>query len=91
MKILYDITHRDGKGSSKKVWYNIAGLTSTIIVLWVCYKDTMEDYSFICLFAIYLVTVGGFEVMLRMMAMVIAFKNGGKNVDVALDKPQDTN
>ena len=76
MKFLKDITGRDGKFSSKKVWYNVAGFASTACLLWIAYKDTFEDYAFICLYAVYLVTVGGFEVMLKMMAMIIEFKNG---------------
>ena len=76
MRFFVDIMKRDGKYSSKKVFYNVAGITATIALLWVTYKDTMEDYAFICLFSVYLVTVGGFEVMLKMMAMIIEFKNG---------------
>lgn len=76
MKFLTDITYRDGKGSSKKLWFNLACLTATITLLWVCYKDNMEDWAFIIFYAIYLITVGGFEIILRMMAMVIEFKNG---------------
>lgn len=86
MKFINDIVHRDGKGSSKKLWYNIAGLTATIILLWVCYKDTFEDYAFICLFSVYLVTVGGFEVMLKMMAMVIEFKTGKPSSTITTTK-----
>ena len=76
MKLFYDITHRNGQGSSKKVWYNVAGLTSTIIILWICYKDTMEDYAFICLFMTYLLTVGGFEVILKITQMIVDIKSG---------------
>jgi hypothetical protein len=36
----------------------------------------MEDWAFICLYATYLITVGGFEIILKMMAMIIEFKNG---------------
>lgn len=71
-----DLFYRDGKGDQKKTFYNVAGVTATACLLWACYKDNMEDYAFICLFSVYLVTVGGFEVMLKMMSMVIEFKNG---------------
>jgi len=67
---------RDGTISSKKFWYSAAALTATICLLWVTYKDNMDDWIYVCLFCIYLVTVGGFEVMLKMMAMVIEFKTG---------------
>lgn len=76
MQFLHDLTHRNGQGSSKKFWYNISALTSTIILLWICYKDTMEDYAFIFLFMAYLLTVGGFEVILKMTQMVIDLKSG---------------
>lgn len=79
MSFLKDITHRDGKGSSKKIWYNGAALAATCVLLWVCYKDNMEDWAFITLYAIYLCTVGGFEVVLKMLDMMIKLKNGGNN------------
>jgi hypothetical protein len=82
MRFLHDITHRNGQGSSKKFWYNIAGLTATIVVLWVCYKDTMEDYAFICLFLTYLLTVGGFEVILKMTQMIVDIKSGHSSTTV---------
>lgn len=76
MSFLKDITHRDDKGSSKKLWYNGAALTATIVLLWVAYKDNMEDWAFITFYAVYLGTVGGFEVVLKIMDMLIQFKNG---------------
>ena len=76
MKFFIDLMGRDNKWSSKKVFYCIAGLVATICLLWITYRDTMEDWNYICLFSVYLVTVGGFEVMLKMMAMVLDFKSG---------------
>lgn len=76
MQFFKDITHRDNRGSSKKLWFNMACLTATFVLGWVCYKDNMEDWAFICLYATYLITVGGFEIILKMMAMIIEFKNG---------------
>jgi hypothetical protein len=88
MKFITDLTHRDGKGSSKKLWFNIACLIATIIICWVAYKDTMEDYAFIVFYAVYLACIGGFEIIPKLLGMIIEFKNGGKNVDVIVDKPQ---
>lgn len=76
MIFLRDITSRDGKASSKKLWFNIACFTSTVIVTWMAYLHCMEDYAFIALFSVYLVTVGGFEVIPKMLGMMIEFKNG---------------
>lgn len=73
---LQEINYRDGKYNSKLVWYNLSCLTATSVVLWTCYRDLMEDYAFIWLFSIYLITVGGFEVILKAMSMIIDFKNG---------------
>ena len=78
MQFFKDINYRDGKGSSKKWWFNIACLTATIILLWICYKDNMEDYAFIALFSIYLTCLGGFEVIPKILAMVLEFKTGKK-------------
>ena len=78
------IVSRDGKISSKKLWYNFAGATATACLLWITYKDDMEDWTYICFYSIYLVTVGGFEVMLKMMAMIIEFKNGRSTTTTTL-------
>lgn len=76
------LTHRNGEPSSKKFWYNIAALVASIVIIWEGYKlptvDGMDDWSFIWLFAIYLITVGGFEVILEMMRLAITWKTGGK-------------
>lgn len=84
MAFIKDITHRDGIGSSKKLWFNISCFTATYVLVLVARKDTMEDYAFICLFAVYLVTVGGFEVIPKILAMILEFKTGkgGCNGDV---------
>jgi hypothetical protein len=76
VNFLTDITHRDGKGSSKKLWYNLACVAATVCLLWITYKDTFEDWAYICLYLIYLACIGGFEVVPKMMAMIIEYKNG---------------
>lgn len=43
----------------------------------------MEDYAFICLFLAYLLTVGGFEVILKMTQMVVDIKSGHSSTTVA--------
>ena len=89
LPFIMDITHRDGSGSSKKLWYNLACMTATVVLLWCAWAlpsdKGLEDWAFIWLFAIYLVTVGGFEVLLKMMTLVVAWK-GGKPPE---DKPQE--
>lgn len=79
-KFIRGITHRNGEPSSKKFWYNVAGLAATAIILYLAYtlptERGMEDWVFVWLFAIYLVTVGGFEVILQMMRMMLEWKNG---------------
>ena len=89
MRFFVDIMKRDGKYSSKKVFYNVAGVAATVVLLWLAYKDTMEDYAFICLYSVYLVTVGGFEVMLKMMAMIIEFKNGRSTTTITETKEEN--
>ena len=79
MKFLLDVAGRDGKWSSRKIWYNICGITSTVCLLWLTYQIKPADeisWMYIALYSIYLVTVGGFDVMLKMMTMIIEFKNG---------------
>ena len=72
------LTHRNGMASSKKTWFNGACLTATAIMAWLAYKlptvDGMDDWAFIWLFAIYLVTVGGFDVLLEMMKLALQWK-----------------
>jgi hypothetical protein len=74
------LTHRNGEVSTKKIFYGVAGAASTFIIVYEALKlptpDGMDDWAFIWLFAIYLVTVGGFDVILEMMRLVISFKNG---------------
>jgi hypothetical protein len=67
---------RDGKWNDKKIAYAIACLVASYILVFIAWKDNMEDWAFICLYCAYLVTVGGFEIILKMMAMIIEFKNG---------------
>lgn len=76
MSFFKDILGRDDKWSSKKLWYNVACLTATIVVLVMAYRNTMEAYAYICLYSVYLVTVGGFEVIPKILAMILEFKSG---------------
>lgn len=95
MKIQFvkDITHRNGEGSSKKLWYNLACLAATAVLLRLAWKlstaDGMEDWTFVWLFAIYLVTVGGFDVILEMMRLVIQWKTGATPSVVPENKPDE--
>lgn len=82
-KFLTDITSRNGAVSSKKFWYNVAGATGTGVVVWLAYKlptpDGMDDMTYVWLFGIYLLTVGGFDVILETMRLLVQFKSGGQN------------
>lgn len=89
MNFIKDITHREGKGSGRKFWFNIACCTATAVLLWVTARDTMEDEYLICLYSVYLVTVGGFEVIPKMLSMIIDLKNGGRHVGVTDSKQKD--
>lgn len=79
-QLLKDLNSRDGQLSSKKLWYNLSCLTSTVVVLWACYRDSIEDFYFICLIGIYLCTVGGFEVILEILRLVKGVKNADSMV-----------
>lgn len=87
MKFLKDITHRGDVGSSKKFWFNIACFTATVIIIklaWqLCSEYGMDDRVFVCLFVAYLASVGGFEVIPKMLAMIIEFKTGKGTQNVA--------
>lgn len=83
MSFFKDIMGRDNKWSSKKVWFNIACLTGTFVLLLVAYKDTMEDYAFICLYAVYMASIGGSEIIPKMLAMILEFKTGRKTDGMA--------
>lgn len=85
MKFIKDLTHRGEVGSSKKFWYNISCLTATIVLFQVFIANTMEDYYMVILYAVYLVTVGGFEVIPKMLAMFIEFKTGKGVKDAGTD------
>lgn len=98
MKFLRDITYRDGSGSSKKVWYNMSCLSATIIILWTGYKlpteQGMDDWTYIWLFAIYLCTVGGFEVVLQILKLIVQWKNGQsakENIDAGANQDVPNN
>lgn len=82
------LIHRNGEVSSKKVFFCVACAVATVILLWVTYHQHLEygmtDEWFVALFMVYLVTVGGFEVIPKMLAMLIEFKNGK-----APAKPED--
>ena len=88
-QFLKEITERNGESSSKKLWYNGACLTATIVLLWICYKDTFEDWAFISIYSVYLVTVGGFEVIIDLVNKIIEFKTGKKETPSA-DTPAAT-
>lgn len=91
MNFIKDITHRDGKGSSKKFWYNIACLTATVVILWTAYKlptaEGMDDWVFIWLFGIYLVTAGGFDVILEVLRLILQLRTGVKPQEEKPDAP----
>jgi hypothetical protein len=74
MKFLHDLTHRDGQASTKKFFYAMACTVATICLVWITYRDTMEDWAYITLFLVYLLTVGGFEVILKMAQMIVDIK-----------------
>jgi len=76
LKFIKEIFTRDGAASSKKFWFHGACLTATIVLLWVCYKDNMEDWAFIVLYGIYLACLGGFEIIPKILGMILEFKNG---------------
>jgi phage-related holin len=78
-----EINSRDGKWSSKKIWFNVCCLTATIVLAWIAYKDTMEDYAFIIFYCIYLVCLGGFEIIPKVLGMVLEFKTGKKVEEVS--------
>ena len=76
--MIIDLVARDGKLSSKKVWYNVSCAASTLIMIYVTVKQIKVDYYYICLFSIFLVTVGSFEVIPKMLAMLIEWRTGRK-------------
>jgi hypothetical protein len=88
MKFLLDIMGRADKFSSKKVWYNGACLTVTGCLLWVTYKDSMDDMSYITLYSIYLMCLGGFEVIPKVLGMVLEFKNGRTTTTITATKEE---
>ena len=83
-KVIREISQRDGKLSSKRFWYNAAGLASTLIIVYLAWTlptvNGMEDWVFVWVFAVYLITVGGFEVILEMMRLAIQWKNCSPSV-----------
>lgn len=74
LSFLKDITHRDGEGSSKKLWYNVACGAATVIMLWEAFQLPsaygMDDWAFIWLFGVFLLSVGGFEVLLQVVRLI---------------------
>ena len=80
MNYFKDIFYRDGSGSTERTWYNIAGLATTLVVLYLPFyiheKDGVDVWAYVWIFAIYLVTVGGFKVLLEMMRLLVSWKTG---------------
>lgn len=85
-QFIKDLTHRNGQGSSKKFWYNMACFTATVVMLWIASKLPtefgMDDWIFVVLFGVYLITVGGFEVILEVAKLFIQWRTGGNNAVV---------
>jgi hypothetical protein len=85
-QFIKDITSRNGEGSSKKLWYNGACLFSTIMMLYITYKQPteygFEDWAYVCLVLVYLGCVGGFDVILEMMRLLVQFKNGSVGTEI---------
>jgi predicted outer membrane lipoprotein len=79
-QFIKDITSRNGEGSSKKLWYNGACLVSSIVVIRLAWtlptEYGMEDWAFVWLLGVFLVCVGGFDVILEMMRLAIQWKSG---------------
>lgn len=75
MSFLKDIAGRDGKWSSKKVYYNLACLMATGCLGYITYRG-MTDTYYIVLYSIYLACLGGFEIIPKILGMVLQLKNG---------------
>ena len=76
MKFWIDIMGRADKFSSKKLWFNLSCLTATGCLIWITYKASMEDAMYITLYCIYLMCLGGFEILPKVLSMVLDFKSG---------------
>lgn len=74
------IVYRDGASSSKKLWYHGACAVACVIMLYLAFTlptdRGMEDWTFVWLFAIFMLTVGGFDVILQALKLIIEWKNG---------------
>jgi hypothetical protein len=80
MSYFKDIFYRDGQGSTERTWYNVAGLAATFVVVYLaCYTHEaggVDIWAYVWIFAIYLITVGGFKVLLEMMRLLVSWKTG---------------
>jgi hypothetical protein len=80
MSYFKDIFYRDGQGSTERTWYNVAGLAATFVVIYLaCYTHEaggVDIWAYVWIFAIYLITVGGFKVLLEMMRLLVSWKTG---------------
>ena len=76
MKFFIDIMGRADKFSSKKVWFNISCLIASGCLCYITYRNDMDDTYYIILYSIYLTCLGGFEIIPKILAMVLEFKTG---------------
>lgn len=80
-----EFVSRNGEGSSKKLWYNGACAVASVIMVYLAWtlptERGIDDSIFVWLFAVYLGTVGGFDVILEIMRLFIQLKTGSAPVD----------
>ena len=89
MAFLKDIAGRDGKWSSRKVWYNLSCLSVTGCMIYITYRG-MDDNGYIAMLSIYLITVGCFDVLLKVIDMILQFKGSRTTTTITATKESET-
>ena len=91
MKFFADIMGRADRFSSKKVWFNLSCLIASGCLCYITYRNDMDDFYYIVLYSIYLTCLGSFEIIPKILAMVLEFKTGKpSNIDTTLTTTKTT-